>query len=346
VRRLAVALMIYQVTLPALAAKKTDILVLINGDHITGEIDEMDYGELRFKTDDVGTLYVKWDKVVSLTTTQVLQVELADGRRFFGQAPEVASTKGSLRVLASTEGEAPTPIELAMSDIVRVAATKVGRPLYKRLEGSIAAGYSYTRANSAGAANLSANVGARDRIRRWEVSFDGQVNSQSNAPTSQRAALAFTLERFMANRYYYESALQFTRNEELGLDLRSLIGATFGRYLVQQVGREWRAGAGLAASTETDTGGNRRDSLEAQFTTSLRLFRLDFPKMNVTADLTVLPSLSDWGRLRGEAAIKARQEFLRDLFFELAVHDSYDNMPAEGAKSNDWSLTTSFGYSF
>ena len=344
-RPLAFALLAYQLAVPALAAEKTDVLVLINGDKITGEIEEMSYGQLTYKTDHIGTLYVKWDKVVSLTTTQVLQIELADGRRFFGQAPLTASTKAALRLIITSEGVS-TPIEIAMSDIVRVATTDEGKPFFKRLDGSISAGYSFTRANSAGVANLSWDVGSRDRIRRWDVAFDGQVNSQSSAPTSQRAALIFSVERFMADRYYYESALQFSRNEELGLDLRSLIGATYGRYLVQQSGREWRAGAGLAASREIDTAGEKRSNLEAQFTTSFRLFRLDFPKTNVIAVLTLLPSLNEWGRLRGEGVIKARHEFLHDLFLELALHDSYDNMPAEGAKSNDWSLTTSFGYSF
>ena len=150
----------------------------------------------------------------------------------------------------------------------------------------------------------------------------------------------------MPDRYYYEATLEFTHNQELGLDLRSLVGATFGRYLVQGQGREWRAGAGLAASAEEGSDGSRRESLEAVLTTSLRLFRFDSPETNVTANLTLLPSLTESGRLRGEGSLELRHEIVNDLFFEISLYDSYDNEASEGAESNDWSIVTGLGYSF
>ena len=50
--------------MPAVAAK-TDVIVLINGDHITGEVKDLSYGQLKFKTDHMGTIYIEWDKIVS-----------------------------------------------------------------------------------------------------------------------------------------------------------------------------------------------------------------------------------------------------------------------------------------
>ena len=88
--------------LPASAAK-TDVVVLLNGDRITGEVKELAYGQLKFSTDDMGTLYIEWSKIASLTTAQQLQVELADGRRVFGQAPEAGVSRGAL----SLRGGAP-----------------------------------------------------------------------------------------------------------------------------------------------------------------------------------------------------------------------------------------------
>ena len=51
---------------PALAAK-TDVLVLRNGDRLTGEVDVLERGKLQFKMDDMGTLQIEWDKVASVT---------------------------------------------------------------------------------------------------------------------------------------------------------------------------------------------------------------------------------------------------------------------------------------
>jgi len=103
---------------------------------------------------------------------------------------------------------------------------------------------------------------------------------------------------------------------------------------------------GLAASTERGTDGVRRDNYQGQLETTLRMFRYDHPKTDVTAGLTVLPSLSESGRGRGEASLKAKWELVNDLFFQLMVYDSYDNKPAENSTTNDWGLVTSLGYTF
>ncbi|MGO9993393.1 MAG: hypothetical protein ACLPTF_12885, partial [Steroidobacteraceae bacterium] len=61
------------------------------GDHITGELLELASGQLKFKTDHLGTLYIDWTHIVSLTTAQKLNVELLDGKRLNGAAPEAAT---------------------------------------------------------------------------------------------------------------------------------------------------------------------------------------------------------------------------------------------------------------
>ena len=83
-----------------------------------------------------------------------------------------------------------------------------------------------------------------------------------------------------------------------------------------------------------------------QFGTTFNIFRFDAPQMNLAASLMVLPSLSDSGRVRGEAALRLRREMVEDLFLEVSLYDSYDNRTVAGSRSNDWGLATSLGYSF
>jgi hypothetical protein len=324
------------VATPARSAPKTDVIVLLNGDHLTGEVTELAYGQLQLKTDDVGTLAIEWDKIASLITQQVLQVELRDGQRIVGPAPERSDRQAVLRV---------NGIEVPMADIVRMV-TIDQNSLLRRLDGAISLGYSYTQANNLHVINLASNIGTRTSKRHWNIDLSSQITTQKAASSSRRAALIGTLDHYMPNRYYFGQSLEFTHNQELGLDLRSLFGATLGRYLLQKQGREWRAGAGLAASVERGADGNKRRSMEAQFISDLRIFRLDRPKTNVTASIALLPSISDWGRLRGEASLKARRELAADLFLELGVNYSHDNRPADGARSSDWNVVTSVGYSF
>ena len=43
---------------------RTDVVTLANGDRITGEVVRLERGRLEFKTDDAGTLYLEWDKLL------------------------------------------------------------------------------------------------------------------------------------------------------------------------------------------------------------------------------------------------------------------------------------------
>jgi hypothetical protein len=88
-----------------LFAQKTDKLVLKRGDEITGEVKELNRGKLSYKTDDMGTLSVEWDKVAHLTSTNFFDVENARGVRYFG------------RLGASEE---PGELLIVLSDTVRV----------------------------------------------------------------------------------------------------------------------------------------------------------------------------------------------------------------------------------
>ncbi len=90
---------------PVVAAPKTDVIVLLNGDRITGEVKELARGMLKFKTDTMDTLYIQWDKILSLQSRQRLEVELANGVRYFGSA-EPTSEPGQLLIQDSVESSA------------------------------------------------------------------------------------------------------------------------------------------------------------------------------------------------------------------------------------------------
>ncbi len=80
----------------AVAAPKTDVVVFLNGDRLTGEVKGLERGQLSLKTDAAGTLSIEWARLASVSSNQLLQVELTSGLRYLGQAFEGA-TPGSGR---------------------------------------------------------------------------------------------------------------------------------------------------------------------------------------------------------------------------------------------------------
>jgi hypothetical protein len=331
---------------PVLAAK-TDLVVLTNGDRITGEVKQLSYGQLQFKTDDIGTLNIEWDKIRSLTTTQLLLIEMVSGQRYYGRLIPGSAEAGSLNIMGNETGKGPEQqYQLALGDIARINVLDYGN-LLDRIDGSISLGYSFAQSTGVSVFNLSASMQSRNRQRFWSVNLDTQLTNQDAGPASERWSLVGTVSRPLKQKSYYrEGTMAFTRNDELGLELRSLVSGGLGRYLHVTPFSEWRASAGLAASRERGTDGTQRNNLELQLSTDYRLFRLDTPKSTIKTSVTVLPSLSDWGRWRGEASLDLRRELVKDLFFDVSVYDSFDNRPADGASTNDWGVTTSIGYSF
>jgi len=80
------ALLVASVAPRASAAPKTDVVMLLNGDRYTGEVKGLERGQLEFKTDAAGTLFIEWDKIASLKTDQYVQVEFENGLRLSGVA--------------------------------------------------------------------------------------------------------------------------------------------------------------------------------------------------------------------------------------------------------------------
>jgi hypothetical protein len=89
------------------------------------------------------------------------------------------------------------------------------------------------------------------------------------------------------------------------------------------------------------------DSLDAVLSTTFAIFLYHFPETDIGGSLAVLPSLTESGRYRAEMDLRAKYEFVDDLYFELKVYGSYDSQPPlADSEQSDYGLTTSLGYSF
>ena len=67
----------------ALAAK-TDIIILKNGDHVTGEIKGLTAGQLELSTAYMDTVYIDWENIRDIISDQGHRIEMSDGRRLLG----------------------------------------------------------------------------------------------------------------------------------------------------------------------------------------------------------------------------------------------------------------------
>lgn len=326
----------------AAAAPKTDVIVFQNGDRLTGEIKGLEHGRLELKTDNLGTVYIEWDKIATVETGQYVEVQTSSGARRFGRIPQ-APTPGSIDLVGG-DGAAQQPV--AMADVVRVAPIEQGS-LAKRLDGYVTVGLNYTKADNQTEFNLSGGLSSRDEVREWSLDGMMTVNAQSTADTTSMYDVTLGNRRFLENRWFGQFFATVQGNEELGLNIREVLGAGVGRYVMQDSHSEWAVVAGLAGTHENFESESSRNSLEALLATEYSLFRYDTPKRDLNMGLAVFPSLTDAGRVRAEADIDSRYELVKDLFFDVSLYASYDSEADPAAPSNyDYGIVTSLGYSF
>lgn len=326
---------------PSLAAPKTDVVTLLNGDHVTGEVVELTHGVLRFKTDDMGTLSIEWDKVASLKCDQYLRVELQDGRRYEGRAPEVGADR---HLVVSGQGAAVQ--EIAMGQVVRLASIDRG-DLFDRLDGYVTVGYDYTKSSAVQQLTLTGGLSTRDVNREWAVDAATTLTTQPGTRDTRRYNVDGYYRLFLADRWFYQGLASVNGNQDLGVDLRATLGGAFGRFLVQSSRQELAAYGGLGVTEEYDVDESGRTEAEALLGMQYSFFSFDAPDASLDATFNVIPSLTQWGRVRGEADLTTNYEIIDDLSFSVTFYGSYDSDPPPSANSqSDFGVTTSLGYSF
>ena len=116
--------------------------------------------------------------------------------------------------------------------------------------------------------------------------------------------------------------------------------------------REILAAVGGAAYTREQYTGNetQQNNLEAMAHVDVQWFTFGTKETDLDTKLSVLPSLSSWGRVRLELTSTFRREILfKDLFFAVSFFENYDSEPPQEsgqAHKNDFGITTSLGWKF
>jgi hypothetical protein len=327
------------------AAQKTDTLVLHNGDRIVGEIKTLQDGQLEYSTDHIGTIQVKWNRVARLTSRHYFEVETRGGSRYFGTftAPDSA---GYLAVALDETNLLP------LEDVVAIERIKQ-TSFFDRIDGYLDLGFSYAKSNRT--VQLTSGLDAVYLQRNWEARLKGDlfIQSQTNAERTRRWSLQPSYTRAVGRRWLVYGLGQLQQNQELDLDLRTLVSPGGGVWITRSNRREAGAFLGLAAQRErysdtTSTDSSQAStSLEVSTGATYRAFRYDWPELDITANLQVYPSLSDWGRVRQEADVRVRYEVLHDFFLTVAFQNSFDSRPpTPDTPKSDFTTTLSISWKF
>ncbi|MGE0031997.1 MAG: DUF481 domain-containing protein [Steroidobacteraceae bacterium] len=328
------------VSTAAFARGKTDVIYMVNGDRLTGEITELEYGQLTLKTDSLGTVEIDWLDVARIESGHTFSVESNAGLIYNGTISP--GTESGHFVIATSTGAT----ELVVGDVARIGQLEAG--FIERLNGSVSLGFNETK--SSDVSTLSFAFDTEYRSERIIAGLNGSftANSTPDLGTFKQYEIEFGNQFLRPGDKFWLALASYESNEQQGIDGRLLAGAGRGKYLIRRQDSELATYAGVAFTQEwAASSADDQQSVEGLLGVQWKIFRFKDPETSLTSQLLLLPSITQSGRYRVRAGISLRHELVNDLYLGLNFNGNYDNEPpTAGSESVDYTVSTSLGYKF
>ena len=230
-------------------APTADVLVLANGDQLTGKLLREADGTVTFHSDMAGDLSFTWDKIKSIRTTQKFAV-IEQGQHISRKTPDSNVAQGTIAIQDDT-------IQVAGKEIPeKNAQYVVDQDSYiKQVRGNHGWGYGWGGSLSAGAADVQATQNSRtftgagtfvrtipgvswmDPQNRTTADFTAAYGSlsQPGAATTKTNILHADAEHdwFLSPRLYALADTSFDHNYSQGLNLQQIYGGGLGFVLIK-----------------------------------------------------------------------------------------------------------------
>lgn len=319
-------------------AARTDVVILHNGDLITGEIKQLGFGRLEYKTDDMDRIYIEWEKISHIRSMNRFEIVDTYGIRRWGS---IGRTDTPKEVVVNTSMGADT---LDLLTVVRITRIKDG--FWQRLKGSFSAGFSYTRATETAEFTLRGDTSYRGESYGGKLDYSAYITDQSENRTS-RYNSGFSIDKFLARRWTLGGAIGAEHNEELGLDLRGSFSVLGSRYALETNRTVIRLVLGLSTTRETYLGSDSTSyNLEVPMEIQYSRFTFHNPESNINLKGALYPNLTTKGRYRASINTDIDYEILNDLYFAISFYYDYDSKPPTGSAQDDYRVSTSLKWTF
>ena len=320
-------------------AQKTDIVYLKNGDRITGEVKNLSRGKLELSTDHMGTVFIEWDKIQQLISNTGQSIELTDGHFYYGTLTK--PTNDNMLTVSTPAGQADVNVD----DVFSMYPVKAS--FWERLDLNVDFGLSWDKGSEVGKYNLGMEAVYRRTKSLSKISFDTEITTQKNADNTSRSLLSGRHNIFKPRKRYHSYFANLEQNDQLGIDLRALVGAAYG-WVPVRTQRNWFSFAlGADVNHENPTEGESKVNLEGVGWLTYEFYKFDTPERSWTTDLLVFPTISNFGRWRAYFNTTFKLELVKDLYWKMNFYADYDNKPiSPQAATIDYGVTTSVGYKF
>ena len=319
--------------------EKSDSLRLRNGDWVIGDLRDMARGIVTYKTDAMSTIRVKWSRVLTGTTNKRFQIYLEDERRYLGSL-QASETLGRVVIRADRD-----TFEVATRSVVELKRIKA--TVWNRLDGSFDFGFDFTQQNAKIDLSLRSETRYLINRNRLNLLLDGTFAAQDSVANITRGTARLIYIRELQSLWFVGFVASTEQNSQLSLDIRGSIGGGPGRFLIANNRMELGTVVAIGYSAERFAGEENRNTVPLALITDFQFFNWSGMSTDLSSRLSIRPVLNDRGRLRISFTANLTQEILNQLYLRIGVVEEHDTRPpAAGANKNDFSFTTSLGWTY
>jgi hypothetical protein len=334
-------------SLPLVAQESKDVIVMKNGDRITGDIRGLSAGVLSVRVRYIdGRISVQWSQVAHLESNKLYLVQTESGAVYTGKLSTSGESEDPpirIEVAATPERE----VEIPPRQIISLGPTSDS--FWHRFDGAVNTGLLYSKGNESVQFNLSSQVAYYRERWSSEVSFNSTFASNSGANLSTRNQTDIsTMKLLRWNNWFYAGTASFLQSSVQEINLQTTLGAGVGRYLkntnrasIYVLGGFGWQNAGYKEYTVDQGTQNTAVSFVA---TDFKAFK--FKKTNLDISASAVPSISGPGRVHFNTNAIYNIRFTPDLSWNFSFYGSWDSRPPATFPGSDYGTSSGLSWTF
>jgi Protein of unknown function, DUF481 len=329
------------------AQRNTDVIVMKNGDRFTCEIKGLSAGVLSVKLSYIdGTIGVQWSQVAHLESTRLFLVQTESGTVYTGKISTTgASNDPPIKIEIA---EAPSrEVEVDQRKIIKLNQTAEG--FWHRFDGAVSTGLLYSKGNESTQYNVSSQV-AYNR-ERWssELLFNSSLASNSGSTLTTRNQTDLdTLRLLPWNNWFYAGYASFMQSSVQEINLQTTLAGGVGRYIkntnrssIYLLGGLGWQNVGYGQNTVDHGSQNTAVGFVAG---QVRVFK--FKKTNLDVSASLLPAITDAGRVHFNANAVYYVKIIQDLSWNFSFYGSWDSRPPSTLPKSDYGTSSGLSWTF
>jgi len=341
------ALVLFLLTPPVSAREHTDVIVMKNGDRLTGQIKGFRAGVLYVDLEYVdGTVSVQWSKVARLESPQPFIVKTQEGAVYSGSVKSMEARAGQPMKIQVTD-QSENPVALEASHITKLDQTSP--KFWQRMNGALNFGTTYSKGDQSTQYNLSSQTEYLEERWRAQANYSSNLASSTGDNPATRNQVGLGAYRLLPWRnYFYAGLANFLQSSEQGIRLETNVGGGIGRYLKNNDRWTFSILGGMAWQNtsyhESFVPIRRQNVAAAMIVADLRVFK--FKKTNLNLVTSVFPALSQPGRVFVDTNATYYLKLFGDLSWNFSFYGSWDNRPPGRLPGSDYGTSSGVTWTF